>query len=152
MLILLYGVNGEAAFDTLRVRSQTMNVKLRPLAEQLVSDYRALGNEDALPPRSVYEHTLMTVHQRITRDRSDSPYWKAPKRFGTSRPGNREVGGWMVTSKPRRRANPGAALTLKPQRSRVGRLSRSLLASARGPKPPPAARVQALINDWNGHN
>lgn len=92
MLILLYGVDEETAFDMLRVRSQTTNVKLRTLAEQLVSEYRALSNGEALSPRSVYEHTLMTVHERLTRDRSESPYWKAPKRFGNSLLGNREVG------------------------------------------------------------
>ena len=34
------------------------------LAEQLVADYRALGDGDALPPRSVYDRALMTVHER----------------------------------------------------------------------------------------
>ena len=108
MLILLYGVDDESAFDMLRRRSQSTNVKLRALAGQLVSDYRALSNGEALPPRWVYEKTLMTIHERITRDRSDSPdasdasatrrrppespHWQAPKRFGTSSPGNRQAG------------------------------------------------------------
>ena len=34
---------------------------------RLVSDYRALSNGEALPYRSVYDKTLMTVHERITR-------------------------------------------------------------------------------------
>ena len=34
----------------------------------LVSDYRALSNGEALPSRLVYDETLMTVHERITRD------------------------------------------------------------------------------------
>jgi 3-methyladenine DNA glycosylase AlkC len=72
MLILLYGVDEEAAFDMLRARSQHANIKLRALAERLVFDYRALSNGEVLKPRSVYEKTLTTVHQRITRDRSDS--------------------------------------------------------------------------------
>jgi hypothetical protein len=50
----------------LRRRSQNTNIKLRALAEQLVSDYRALSNGEALPPRSVYATTLMTVHERIS--------------------------------------------------------------------------------------
>ena len=68
MLILLYGVDDQTAFDTLRRHSQNTNVKLRALAEQLVSDYRALSNGEALPSRLVYDETLMTVHERITRD------------------------------------------------------------------------------------
>ena len=63
MLILLYGVDDEAAFNILRRRSQTTKIKLRALAEQLVSDYRHCNGE-ALQPRSVYEGTLMTVHER----------------------------------------------------------------------------------------
>ena len=68
MLILLYGVDDEAAFDILRRHSQNTNIKLRALAEQLVSDYRALSNGEALPSRVVYDETLMTVHERITGD------------------------------------------------------------------------------------
>ena len=49
MLIVLYGVNDQTAFDTLRRHSQNTNIKLRALAEQLVSDYRALSNGEALP-------------------------------------------------------------------------------------------------------
>ena len=66
MLVLLYGVDDESAFDMLRQRSQNTNTKLRALAEQLVADYRALGDGDALPPRSVYDRALMTVHERIS--------------------------------------------------------------------------------------
>ena len=38
MLILLYGVDDQTAFDTLRRHSQNTNIKLRALAEQLVSN------------------------------------------------------------------------------------------------------------------
>ena len=68
MLIVLYGVDDQTAFDTLRRHSQNTNIKLRALAEQLVSDYRALSNGEALPSRVGYDETLMTVHERITRD------------------------------------------------------------------------------------
>jgi septum formation inhibitor-activating ATPase MinD len=70
MLILLYGMDDETAFDMLRVRSQDTNIKLRTLAKQLVADFRALSNGEALPPRSMYDKMLMTVHERITQDRS----------------------------------------------------------------------------------
>ena len=52
MLILLYGVDDQTAFDTLRRHSQNTNIKLRALAEQLVSNYRALSNGDG-DPRSL---------------------------------------------------------------------------------------------------
>ena len=47
MLILLYGVDDQTAFDTLRRHSQNTNIELRALAEQLVSNYRALSNREA---------------------------------------------------------------------------------------------------------
>jgi hypothetical protein len=53
MLILLYGVDDQRAFDILRRQSQNTNVKVRALAGQLVSDYRALSNGQVLPHRSV---------------------------------------------------------------------------------------------------
>ena len=49
MLISLYGVDEQTAFDTLRRHSQNTNIKLRALAEQLVSNYRALSNGDGNP-------------------------------------------------------------------------------------------------------
>ena len=67
MLIFLYGMDDQTAFDTLRRHSQNTNIKLRALAEQLVSDYRALSNGEALPSRGV-RRDAMTVHERITRD------------------------------------------------------------------------------------
>ncbi|KUI38539.1 PAS and ANTAR domain-containing protein [Mycobacterium sp. GA-2829] len=67
MLGLLYGLDAEAAFALLKWRSQEANVKLRALAVQLVEDFRALsGQSDELPPRRVYDQTLMTVHERVS--------------------------------------------------------------------------------------
>ena len=40
----------------LRWRSQSTKTKLRTLAEQLVADYRALCNGEALPSRAVYDN------------------------------------------------------------------------------------------------
>ncbi len=70
MLILVYGVDEDAAFEMLRWRSQSTNTKLRTLAEQLVADYRALCNGEALPSRAVYDNALMSVHERIAGDES----------------------------------------------------------------------------------
>jgi hypothetical protein len=69
MLILLYGVDDQTAFDTLTRHSQNTNIELRALAEQLVSNYRALSNGEAHSrPALVYGKTLMTVREGITRD------------------------------------------------------------------------------------
>ena len=69
LLILLYGVDDQTAFDTLTRHSQNTNIELRALAEQLVSNYRALSNGEAHSrPALVYGKTLMTVREGITRD------------------------------------------------------------------------------------
>ena len=70
MLILVYGVDEEGAFEMLRRRSQSTNTKLRTLAAQLVADYRSLCNGEALPSRAVYDKALMSVHERIAGDES----------------------------------------------------------------------------------
>lgn len=68
MLMLIYRVDDEAAFELLRWRSQETNVKLRLLAEQLLADYAALSYEESLPPRATFDHLLLTAHQRVGRD------------------------------------------------------------------------------------
>jgi PAS domain S-box-containing protein len=63
MLMLIYGMDAAAAFDLLRWLSQEANVKLRPLAEQVASDFRDAGlihNH-----RSEFDHLLMTAHERV---------------------------------------------------------------------------------------
>lgn len=65
MLMLVYRVDAEAAFDLLRWRSQETNVKLRTLAERLLADFAALTYEETLPPRATFDHLLLTAHQRI---------------------------------------------------------------------------------------
>ncbi|MCV7072769.1 PAS and ANTAR domain-containing protein [Mycolicibacterium rufum] len=65
MLMVVYGIDAAAAFDLLRWRSQQTNVKLRLLAEQILTDFRTLQSDGALPTREVYDQVLMTAHQRI---------------------------------------------------------------------------------------
>lgn len=67
MLALLYGLDEDAAFGILRWRSQESNLKLRAVAEQLVAEFRALGNpgRGELPSRRVYDHALLTLHERM---------------------------------------------------------------------------------------
>lgn len=65
MLMLIYRVDADSAFELLRWRSQESNVKLRVLAEQLLADYAALTYEEVLPPRATFDHLLLTAHQRV---------------------------------------------------------------------------------------
>jgi PAS domain S-box-containing protein len=68
MLMLIYRVDDDAAFELLRWRSQESNVKLRALAEQLLTDYRQLDYQDTLPSRETFDHLLLTAHQRVRGD------------------------------------------------------------------------------------
>jgi fructose-specific component phosphotransferase system IIB-like protein len=65
MLMLVYRITADTAFDLLRWRSQETNVKLRTLAEQVTADFLGLGYDDVLPSRDDYNHLLLTVHQRV---------------------------------------------------------------------------------------
>ena len=65
ILMLVYRIQADAAFDLLKWRSQETNVKLRELAEQLITDVRALEYDETVPPRSTFDRLLLTVHQRV---------------------------------------------------------------------------------------
>jgi ANTAR domain len=58
MLMLVYGLDEDAAFDLLRWRSQSTNVKLRLLAEQIVRNFRDV-RDDAIHSRAVFDHALL---------------------------------------------------------------------------------------------
>jgi hypothetical protein len=66
MLMLIYRISGESAFELLKWRSQETNVKLRMLADQVIADFAQLIYEDVLPPRSTFDHLLLTAHTRVT--------------------------------------------------------------------------------------
>jgi ANTAR domain-containing protein/PAS domain-containing protein len=68
MLMLIYQVDADKAFDLLKWRSQATNVKLRHLAQQLVKEFMAVGQDKGVPARAAYDRTLLTAHTRI-----DSP-------------------------------------------------------------------------------
>jgi hypothetical protein len=65
MLMLVYRVDADTAFDLLKWRSQETNVKLRILAEQLLADFAGLTYAEALPPRATFDHLLLTAHHRV---------------------------------------------------------------------------------------
>lgn len=65
MLMVVYRISAESAFELLRWRSQETNVKLRVLAEQIATDFLALEYDEALPARGIYDHLLLTAHTRV---------------------------------------------------------------------------------------
>lgn len=65
MLMVVYGITAEAAFDLLRWRSQEGNVKLRVLAEQVVSDFVGLAQSEQNPGRPAFDNLLLTADRRI---------------------------------------------------------------------------------------
>ncbi|MDT5333042.1 MAG: hypothetical protein QOD59_4850 [Mycobacterium sp.] len=65
ILMMVYRVDADAAFDLLKWRSQECNIKLRAIAEQLLADFRALDYDDTLPPRSIFDQLLLTTHERV---------------------------------------------------------------------------------------
>jgi hypothetical protein len=67
MLMLIYGLDDDAAFDLLRWRSQSSNVKLRRLAERIVEDFRAV-RDDGITSRSAFDHALLTPDEGVGSD------------------------------------------------------------------------------------
>jgi hypothetical protein len=65
MLMLVYRLNPDEAFEVLKWRSQETNVKLRKIADQLLTDLRKLKYDNRLPPRKTFDSLLMTVHERV---------------------------------------------------------------------------------------
>ncbi len=65
MLMLVYDISDNAAFNLLKWLSQEANVKLRLLAEQISEDFRGAGL--ALYSQSEFDHLLLTAHLRVRR-------------------------------------------------------------------------------------
>jgi len=65
MLMLIYRITADSAFELLKWRSQEANVKLRVLAEQVVKDFLGLTYDEVLPSRAEYDRLLLTAHLRI---------------------------------------------------------------------------------------
>jgi hypothetical protein len=65
MLMLIYRINADSAFELLKWRSQETNIKLRVLAEQIVKDFLGARDGEELPARAVYDRLLLTAHLRV---------------------------------------------------------------------------------------
>lgn len=66
MLMVIYGASEKTAFEVLKWRSQENNVKLRLLAQQIVTDFLGVSRKAEHPPRSAYDDVVLTAHLRIT--------------------------------------------------------------------------------------
>ncbi|EUA22815.1 ANTAR domain protein [Mycobacterium xenopi 3993] len=64
MLMAIYRISAEQAFRVLRWRSQETNVKLRALAQQLVTEVTA-AVPMPLAVQNRFDHLLLTVHDRV---------------------------------------------------------------------------------------
>lgn len=67
MLMLVYGLDAQAAFDLLKWRSQESNIKVRRLAYQIVQDFCAVRDK-AIASRSSFDHMLLTAEMRAASD------------------------------------------------------------------------------------
>lgn len=65
MIMLVYGLSADRAFDLLRWRSQDCNVKLRDLAGRLLADVGAEPNLVPAEMRRAFDHLLLTAHTRL---------------------------------------------------------------------------------------
>jgi hypothetical protein len=65
MLMLIYRISDDAAFELLKWRSQETNTKLRALTQQIAKDFLELDYQELLPHRSVYDRLLLTAHLRV---------------------------------------------------------------------------------------
>ena len=63
MLMLVYGIDGDAAFNLLKWLSQESNIKLRPLAEQITEDFRSVRH--AVTAQAEFDQLLLTAHARV---------------------------------------------------------------------------------------
>ncbi|MDT5337132.1 MAG: hypothetical protein QOD90_2637 [Mycobacterium sp.] len=64
MLMIVYGIDADAAFGLLRWQSQHHNVKLRLMAEQLLEDFSRASQQGGAVDRRIYDELLVTIHTR----------------------------------------------------------------------------------------
>lgn len=65
MLMVIYGIGEQSAFNLLKWLSQEANVKLRALSEQIAEDFRAAGPN--VISQSEFDQLLLTAHLRVSR-------------------------------------------------------------------------------------
>ena len=65
VLMVVYDIDADAAFDLLKWRSQLTNTKLPGLAERLMKDFRLLHWGEKGSSRSMFDRMLLTAHERV---------------------------------------------------------------------------------------
>lgn len=65
MLMMVYRIDAEAAFELLKWRSQATNTKVRALSERVAADFLAVDSDTTRNARSEYDHLLLTAHLRV---------------------------------------------------------------------------------------
>ncbi|MQY31770.1 hypothetical protein NRB56_73810 [Nocardia sp. RB56] len=70
VLMTMYRIGADQAFEVLRWRSQETNVKLQPLAARLLGDLLELPH---VPPEVItaFDHLLLTAHLRVPCDATE---------------------------------------------------------------------------------
>ena len=68
MLMAVYRIDADAAFELLKWRSQSTNTKLRALCERITTDFLAMDTREGLFDRRTYDDLLLTAHQRVESD------------------------------------------------------------------------------------
>jgi hypothetical protein len=66
MLMFVYGIDADEAFDILRSQSQQHNVKLQLVVEQVVKDLVELAKNKDPARRVAFDEVLRTAQQRIS--------------------------------------------------------------------------------------
>ena len=65
MLMMVYGIDAASAFDVLRRKSQSANVKLRVLAERLCEELLDLAQDGPGDLRFLCDAAVLTGHERV---------------------------------------------------------------------------------------
>ena len=65
MIMFVYGLDADAAFEVLRKQSRDHNVKLHLVAEQVLKDLIALSRAKGPARRLAFGGLILTAHQRI---------------------------------------------------------------------------------------
>ena len=66
MLMFVYGIDADEAFDILRGQSQNHNIKLRLIAEQILKDLLELAKTRGPARRLAFDGLIRAAHERIT--------------------------------------------------------------------------------------
>jgi hypothetical protein len=65
VLMFVYDIDADTAFEMLRQQFRTASIKLRLLAQQLMNDVEALTRDQRTDMQSACSNLLLTVHERV---------------------------------------------------------------------------------------